>query len=38
MPNDAFDRLEKPKYMDVFPRGYSQELEGNVEESGRDSH
>ena len=35
MPNDAFDRLEKPRYMDVFPAGYSQNLEGkHVEYEG----
>lgn len=27
MPNDAFDKLEKPRYMDVFPTGYSKDLE-----------
>ena len=35
MPNDAFDRLEKPRYMDVFPAGCSKDLENkHVEYDG----
>ena len=35
MPNDAFDKLEKPRYMDVFPAGCSKDLENkHVEYDG----